>query len=96
MNLSVTKEAAKWYKDDLELNDGDYLQFFVKLYGGIPTMHPNYFLGVEKGIDGEIYVKDVVEGITFYFNEQDEWLIEEYDMTVDVESDGQEIKFDFQ
>ena len=33
MNLSVTKEAAQWYKNELNLQSGETLRFFVQ-YGG--------------------------------------------------------------
>ncbi|MCH1627041.1 HesB/YadR/YfhF family protein [Fredinandcohnia quinoae] len=82
MKFEVSKEAAQWYIDEMELKQGDYVQFYVKLYGGIPTVHPNYSLGVEVGKEGEVIIKDVVEGVTFYFNNQDAWFLEEYDMKI--------------
>lgn len=71
MKLAVSKEAAQWFMDEFELKKGDYIQFTVKLYGGIPTMHPSYFLGIQTGLNGEIAVNDEVKGLTFYFNKDD-------------------------
>lgn len=82
MKLEVSVEAAQWYKEEMDLNPGDYVQYYVKLYGGIPTAHPDYYLGISFGEEGTIAIKDVVEGITFYFNEQDAWFLKEYDMKV--------------
>src|SRR5690625_2085115 len=93
MKLTVSKEAAVWYKDEMDLEQGDYLQYYVQLYGGIPTAHPNYSLGMSIGKEGNIAVKDEVEGITFYFNEEHAWFLKEFDMEVDLE-DG-DLVFNF-
>lgn len=82
MKLEVSKDAAKWFISEMDLTPGDYVQFVVKIYGGIPTAHPDYFLGISVGREGEIAIKYVIEGITFYFNDQDSWFLENYDMKV--------------
>lgn len=82
MGLEISKEAAQWYINELDLHSGDYLRFFVKLYGGIPTVHPNYSLGIAKGKEGEPIVSDTVDGVTFYFNEKDSWFLDDFDMKV--------------
>nr|WP_156645336.1 hypothetical protein [Lentibacillus sp. JNUCC-1] len=72
----------------MDLEKGDHVHFFLKIYGGIPTAHPNYFLGV--GIDeaGEdLSIKDKKSGILFYFNEADAWFLDQYDMEVVREED---------
>ncbi|WP_313894024.1 hypothetical protein [Psychrobacillus sp.] len=82
MNLEVSKEAAEWYKSEMDLEQGDYVQYYMQLYGGIPTAHPNYSLGMSVGKEGSIAVKTEVEGITFYFNEVNSWFLKEFDMKV--------------
>ncbi|MFB1051059.1 HesB/YadR/YfhF family protein [Paraliobacillus sp. JSM ZJ581] len=93
MAFTVTEEAAAWYINEMSLDSGDYVHFFVKLYGGIPTAHPNYFLGVSVGKDGEIGTSDIVKGITFYFTQQDKWFLEDFDLKVDMGEE--EAIFDF-
>ncbi|MEN2767577.1 HesB/YadR/YfhF family protein [Ornithinibacillus xuwenensis] len=93
MNLEITNDAAKWFIDEMGLEKGDYVQFFLKIYGGIKTEHPNYFLGLTVGRDGEVGVKQEVEGITFYFSEKDAWFLEEYDMKVVMGKDEVEYQF---
>ena len=95
MNFSVSKEAAQWYIDEMGLEKGDYVRFFVKLYGGIPTAHPSYFLGVSVGKEGDIAIEKEVEGITFYFINQDAWFLDEYDMQVIKEQGKEEVEFKF-
>jgi uncharacterized protein YneR len=82
MKLEVTNEAAKWFASELDLGSGDFVQFVVKIYGGIPTVHKDYYLGLSIGNDGHVAIKDVVEGITFYFNEQDAWFLENHSLKI--------------
>lgn len=93
MKLVVTESAAKWYKQELDLKDGDFIRFFVKLYGGNPSIHPNYSLGISKEEPGDIAVCDKKAGVTFYFDEQDEWFIEQHELIVDFQNG--EIQFTF-
>lgn len=88
MSLEISQAAANWYKEEFDLEDGEYVRFFVQLYGGIPTSHPNYFLGISVGREGNIAISQIVEGITFYFNENDKWILEQFNMTVDLK-DGE-------
>lgn len=94
--FTVTEEAAKWYIEEMGLESGDYVQFFVKIYGGIPTGQPNYFLGVSFGETNDISIKETVGGITFFFNERDAWFIEEQDMKVVKNEDDEEVTFIFE
>ncbi|QGQ45266.1 HesB/YadR/YfhF family protein [Metabacillus sediminilitoris] len=93
MNFEVSKEAAEWYKNEMDLEQGDYVRYYIQLYGGIPTVHPNYSLGVSIGKEGNIAIKDVVEGITFYFNDEDSWFLEEFNMKVVLEKEELEFIF---
>ncbi|WP_019156241.1 HesB/YadR/YfhF family protein [Robertmurraya massiliosenegalensis] len=87
MSFQVSKEAAQWFKEEMDLQAGDFVQFYVKLYGGIPTVHPNYSLGISFGKEGTVAIKDEVEGITFYFNDKDEWFLEDYNLNIEAKND---------
>jgi len=93
MNIEISKEAAEWYKKEMGLKQGDFVQFYVQLYGGISTFRPNYSLGVSIGKEGNIAIKEVVEGITFYFNDENSWFLDEFDMKVILENDELEFIF---
>ena len=94
MGFSVSKEAAKWYIEEMGLEHNNFVRFFVKIYGGIPTAHPNYFLGLAVGKEGEVGIKDVVEEITFYFNSHDDWFLKDYHLKVEMGKDEPEFIFD--
>lgn len=85
MQMKVSQEAAQWYIGEMELEEGDHIQYYPQLYGGIPTTHPNYSLGLSVGKEEGIAVKDVVEGITFYFTDNHAWIMEEYDLHIGFE-----------
>ncbi|HLQ97644.1 MAG TPA: hypothetical protein VK135_03020 [Candidatus Dormibacteraeota bacterium] len=94
--FSISEEAAKWFKEEMGLDSGDYVQFFVKIYGGIPTAHPNYFLGVSVGESSDISVKQEVDGITFFFNERDSWFLDEFNMSVVKDENKEEVDYIFE
>ncbi|GAA0324786.1 HesB/YadR/YfhF family protein [Bacillus carboniphilus] len=92
MKLSITNEAAQWYKEEMNLRDGDSLQFFVQLYG--QSVHPNYSLGIarnEKPLN--ISYHSIVEGINFYIGEEDKWFFEDYHVSVTIFNN--EVTYDF-
>ena len=93
MKLEVTKEAANWFISELNLKQGEFVQFVVKIYGGIPTPHPSYYLALSIGKEGTIAIKDVVEGITFYFDDHDSWFLENYDLKIAPKNDDVEYIF---
>ncbi|RKQ30795.1 HesB/YadR/YfhF family protein [Oceanobacillus halophilus] len=94
MKLQVTEDAAKWFIEEMGLEKGELVQFRLKIYGGIPTVHPNYFLGLTTGENGKIAIKDEVEGITFYFNDKDAWFLDEHDMKVEMGEEEVEYHFE--
>ncbi|GGA74676.1 HesB/YadR/YfhF family protein [Ornithinibacillus halotolerans] len=93
MGLQITSDAVKWFKDEMGLENGDYVQFFLKIYGGIKTDHPNFFLGISVGLHGDIGEEQEVDGITFYFNKNDAWFLDEYNMKVVMGEEEVEYQF---
>jgi uncharacterized protein YneR len=95
MNLQVSKEAAAWYKEELGLHDGDYVQFFVKIYGDQGSaIHPNYSLGIIKKDPRVLSIRALEEGVTFYFDAEDQWYLNDHNLTVILEND--EIVFSYE
>lgn len=80
MKLTVQNDAAQWYKQQLELQDGDYVRFFAQVYGA--SIHPNFSLGIKKEPPHHMAIHTSVEGITFYFEEADAWFLDEHTLTV--------------
>lgn len=93
MKITVTEEAARWYKDEMGLEDGDFLRFFVK-YGGNNPFHPNFSLGIMKQAPENISISHKQEGVTFYLEKEDEWFLEGLTLTVKLINDEAEFIFE--
>jgi uncharacterized protein YneR len=82
MNINMSEKAFAWYKDELQLQKGDHVRFFVR-YGGCSTVQKGFSLGVhkEEPIDaGAIFEK---EGITFFIEERDLWYFDGRNLHID-------------
>ncbi len=78
--VQVSREAALFYKNEMELSEGECLKVFVQ-YGGLEA--GGYALGVAKDIPGEEDLKQVIEGITFFSCEDDNWFTSKLQMDFD-------------
>jgi uncharacterized protein YneR len=79
----MSKEAAAWYKEEMGLHDGDHVQFFVRLYGDQgQEIHPNYSLGIIKKDPRMLSIRAFEEGITFYFEAEDQWYLDDHNLTI--------------
>ncbi|ABS22503.1 HesB/YadR/YfhF family protein [Bacillus cytotoxicus] len=86
MNLSVTKEAATWYKEELNLQSGDTIRFFVQ-YGGCSTVQKGLSLGIRKDEPAQPAVEIQEEGITFFIESDDEWYFDGHNLSVTFNKD---------
>lgn len=81
MNMSVSKEAANWYKEELLLQDGDSLRFFVQ-YGGCSTVQKGLSLGLRKDVPMNPCAQTNENGITFFIEGDDEWFFDGHNLSV--------------
>ncbi|GFR37636.1 hypothetical protein PRECH8_09320 [Insulibacter thermoxylanivorax] len=94
MKLQVTPEAVKWFKEEMGLEPGEAIRFYIQLYGSSGTKHHNFSLGIMRDTPpSDASLSTEVDGITFFFTEGDKWFLDEYEMKVTVE-DG-ELKYTF-
>ena len=82
MKLALTQEAADWLRRELSLERGDYVRFHTMLYGNASSLHPNYSLGLSKEAPSRIGIETVVDGITYYLEEEDLWYLDGHNLTV--------------
>ncbi|MFB5663105.1 HesB/YadR/YfhF family protein [Alteribacillus sp. HJP-4] len=84
MQLTLTKEAAALYKEEMSLADGAYVRLFVRI-GGVGSGGFSIGVGKEKP-EAEAYTLQV-EGILFFVNPQDQWYLDgmtiSYDPSID-------------
>ncbi|QKY69121.1 HesB/YadR/YfhF family protein [Lentibacillus sp. CBA3610] len=91
MNLSITNEAAKWYKEEFDLDDQSYLRFFVRY--GFGGQIPGFSLGVSNDTPDDIYASKVKAGITFFVENKDAWYFDGKDLTIQLDDNKQEPAF---
>lgn len=94
MNIKISEEVAAWYIEELELNQGTYLRFFVRYGGhsiqsgfslGITTIHPTY-----------VGASTVINGVTFFVEAEDLWFFEDYDLVITFNEKLNEPEFSYE
>ncbi|USB35087.1 HesB/YadR/YfhF family protein [Paenibacillus sp. YPG26] len=94
MMIHVTDSAAKWYKKELELQEGQAIRFFVRYSAG-GHIHPGFSLGIGVEDPGSPGYAMEAEGINFYMEEQDMWYLEGYDLKVTYEESSDDIAYEY-
>ncbi|WP_338782061.1 HesB/YadR/YfhF family protein [Metabacillus sp. FJAT-52054] len=95
MKIKVNKEAAKWYQDELRLQAGDSVRFFVR-YGGSSTIQKGFSLGVAKEDIEDAGASIKAEGIEFFVSERDLWYFDGNDLLVEFDAERKEPIFDYE
>ncbi|CDQ39902.1 MULTISPECIES: HesB/YadR/YfhF family protein [Virgibacillus] len=84
MNIQISKEAAKWYKKEFDIEeDESHMRFFVR-YGGIGGNVPGFSLGVSKEQPVDMHTSTEVEGITFFIEGKDAWYFDDKDLKINL------------
>ncbi|MFU0791068.1 HesB/YadR/YfhF family protein [Cerasibacillus sp. JNUCC 74] len=90
MNIQISKEAAKWYRDELDIEENEaYVRFFVR-YGGFGGNVPGFSLGVSNEKPVEVYASNDVDNITFFIEAKDAWYFEDHDLKISFSRKKQE------
>lgn len=89
MKLSISKEAAEWYKEELHLQEGSTVRFYVR-YGGVGGKIPGFSLGIKPDSTKSIHASAEVLGITFYIDENDTWYFEGSDLEIAFDQEKKE------
>ncbi len=89
--LQVTERAAEFYKEEMELQNGDSIRLFVRYGGGGMD---GFTIGVDRGDQHPTSVKTSVAGVDFYNNPEDDWLVDL--VTIDLSEQTGEIHLAFE
>ncbi len=95
MKLSIEEEAAIWYRDEINLKQGDYVRFFVR-YGGSGGVQPGFSLGVSHDTPDEVGSFTESSGITFYVEQKDLWYFDGHDLLVKYNEKYREPEFQYE
>lgn len=94
MKLEITKEAVNWYKDELELQEGDYVRFYAR-YGGCGTVQKGFSLGLSLEEPNEPLVTTTEAGITFFIEEKDSWYFKDHNLEITYNDKYEEVEFSY-
>ncbi|WML44488.1 HesB/YadR/YfhF family protein [Neobacillus sp. PS3-40] len=94
MNIQIDNESAAWYKEELNLNKGDFVRFYAR-YGGDSTIQSGFSLGISKDEPVDIAVKIDKDGITYFIDEKDVWYFDEHDLLIEFKPEFNEPVFHY-
>ncbi|MFZ0369879.1 Uncharacterized protein YneR [Halobacillus alkaliphilus] len=95
MDLTVTEEAAKWYEEELDVDDNTNLRFYVR-YGGTGGLQPGFSLAIRIEEPSEPVAETKVGKITYFIEEDDEWYFGGHSLQVEFSSKWEEPDFQYQ
>lgn len=95
MKLEITDEALKWFKEVVEVDEGDSVKFFAQ-YGGSSPVQSGFSIGfsihetpIKSGVSTE------KNGITFFVEEADLWYFDGHNLIVEYDEDSKEITYQY-
>ena len=95
MEIELSNNAVSWFKEELELPEGDkVLQFFVR-YGGEFQLKQGFSpaLREKKKEDVEIGYENHYDGLDVVIAEKDLWYFEDHNLFIDVNDGIDEISY---
>lgn len=95
MEMFVSKDAAAWYKNELHLQQGDAIRFFVQ-YGGCSTVQKGLSLGIRKDLPVNPAAQTTENGVTFFVEEDDEWYFDGHNLSVVYEPNAEAPNFQYE
>ncbi|MBU9721426.1 MULTISPECIES: iron-sulfur cluster biosynthesis family protein [Bacillaceae] len=88
MELTITNSAVQFYKNEMNLKNGDTVTLFVRV-GGVGS--GGFSAGIVIGTPVVPYFNYDKSGISFCVTEEDVWYFN--DMTIDYNKDMEEVVF---
>ncbi|MFD4819064.1 HesB/YadR/YfhF family protein [Peribacillus butanolivorans] len=95
MKLTISEQAAKWYSDELELQEGSHLRFYVR-YGGHSSLQSGFSLGIMIEEPEAVAAATTLNKITFYVEEKDIWYFDGHDLLITFNEKQTEPEFHYE
>lgn len=81
VSFTLTETAARWFMREMQLQPGDHVKFYVR-YGGMNGPGNGFSLGVRAADPVHMGEKVVIDGITFFMEQDDLWYLEDHHVTI--------------
>ncbi len=85
MKLTISKEAAAWYIQEMELQAGDSIKFFGKVYG-----KDGFSFALAKMEPSRPEVEVIIDDVRFYVERADAWFFSEQDLDITLDTERNE------
>ncbi len=95
MEIRLSEKALNWFKQEMEVEKGDFIRFYAR-YGGSSPFHEGFSLGMTREQPHEIGIESVMEDIHFYIEKSDEWFFNDHHLVVDVADSSDELTYSYE
>jgi uncharacterized protein YneR len=93
MKIDLSNTAIQWFKEEVDLKNGDKVRFYVKIYGSSPVQEGFSLAFTVDNEPIDIAVKTEKEGLTFFIEGSDLWFFNGHDLHVDYNKQIDELEF---
>jgi len=95
MNIYVSDRALQWFKEEVQVDKGDMIKFYTKIYGTSPVQQGYSLAFTRDNSPVDMAVKLEKDGIIFYVEETDIWFFNGHDLYVDYNEKYDEVTYDY-
>ena len=95
MKIEISEDAMKWFHDEMEVESGEAVRFFVR-YGGSSKLQPGFSLGVTKDQPQEAAVEVKENDVVYFIEESDVWYFDGHDLHVSVNDKLHELDYSYE
>jgi uncharacterized protein YneR len=95
MKIDLSNSAIQWFKEEVDLKNGDKVRFYVKIYGNSPVQEGFSLAFTVDNEPIDIAVKTEKEGLTFFIEGADLWFFNGHDLQVDYNKQIDELEFSY-
>lgn len=95
LQIFISDEAVRWYKEELELTGPTNVRFHVR-YGGVGGNVPGFSLGLAIEAPSQIHTSVEADFITFYIEESDAWYFENKNLVIKLDEGLNEPQFTYE
>lgn len=94
MKLTITPRAQQWFKDEVGVTSDSGIRFYGKIYGKT-DVHEGFSIAMSVEVPDQPLVKEVIDGVSYFIEETDDWFFKGYDLLVDYDEENDEPKYKF-
>ena len=94
MKIIIDEQSVAWYREELDLGDGDSIRFFPR-YGEYSPIQSGFSLGISPEPAKEAKALTEKGGLSFFVEEDDLWYFDGHDLEVQFDEKKAEPAFHY-